>query len=140
MNKRHKQLSIAFLSQFVSNIKINVYIFLRYAKIFRSNSRKWFSNFHISSVVRYAATILVSRQSHIAVFTPTIAPPVLQDPLGWRISDDEHRMVHHVRTASMIIVNAFATNGNIGLTSGTFLCNLKRDRTLLLKYKYDSYH
>jgi len=73
----------------------------------------YLSDLHVGRVVRYAAAVFIFRQAHIAVFTPIVAPPVLQDPLGRRVSYDEHRVVHRVRTAQVVVVDAFTANKNI---------------------------
>lgn len=69
-------------------------------------------NFCVRRVIRDATSIFIFCQTHVSIFSPSIAPPILQDPLGWRISNDQHGVIHHVRTTNFVIVDPFAVNQN----------------------------
>lgn len=70
------------------------------------------SNFRVRRVIGYAASVLVLRQAHVPVFAPFGAPPVLQDPLGRGVSDDQYRVVDQVRATEFVVVDTFAANRN----------------------------
>lgn len=69
-------------------------------------------NFCVCRIIRNAASIFIFCQTHVSIFSPSIAPPILQDPFGWRISNDQHSVIHHVRTTNLVIVDSFAVNQN----------------------------
>lgn len=69
-------------------------------------------NFCVCRIIRNSTSIFIFCQTHVSVFSPSIAPPILQDPFGWRVSNDQHSVIHHVRTTNFVIVDSFAVNQN----------------------------
>lgn len=47
----------------------------------------------VGGVVGEAAHVLISSDFHVAVFSPVLSPPVLQNPVFGRVADGEHRVV-----------------------------------------------
>lgn len=93
------------------------------------------SDHHVGRVVGYAAAIFIFRQAHVALLAPTVAPPVFHDPLGRGVSDDQYGVVHRVRVARTVVVDALTENPSIRLLESyivsveIIICGaFKRDR------------